>query len=78
MENKKSNGENSRSRIKQKSHRGALDELESLRSIVAENPTLLNKVLEKIRIHKALSIGVSRNKVGSDDKIDKDNSKKDS
>ena len=78
MEKKKSNGEDSKNRMKQKSHRGALDELESLRSIVAENPTLLQKVLEKIRVHKALSIGVSKNKIGSDNKIDKDKSKKDS
>jgi hypothetical protein len=38
-----------------KSARGNMDEYEALRTIVAENSGLLSRVLEKIRIQRAMS-----------------------
>lgn len=32
-----------------------MDEYEAMRTIVSENPGLLNRVLEKIRIHRAMN-----------------------
>jgi hypothetical protein len=41
--------------VMQKSSRGNMDEYEALRTIVSENAGLLNRVLEKIKIHRTLS-----------------------
>ena len=38
-----------------KSARGNMDEYEALRTIVAENVSLLSRVLEKIRIHRTMN-----------------------
>jgi hypothetical protein len=38
-----------------KSARGNMDEYEALRTIIAENTGLLGRVLEKLRIHRAMS-----------------------
>jgi hypothetical protein len=41
--------------IQKKSARGNMDEYEAMRTIVSENPGLLNRVLEKIRVHRAMN-----------------------
>lgn len=41
--------------VMQKSARGNMDEYEALRTIVAENAGLMNRVLEKIKIHRTLA-----------------------
>jgi hypothetical protein len=41
--------------VQKKSARGNMDEYEALRTIVAENPGLFNRVLEKIRVHRAMN-----------------------
>lgn len=50
---KKENSDNAG--VMQKSTRGNMDEYEALRTIVAENTGLLNRVMEKIRIQRTLS-----------------------
>jgi hypothetical protein len=40
--------------IQKKSARGNMDEYEALRTIVAENPGLFSRVLEKIKIYRAM------------------------
>ena len=41
--------------VMQKSARGNMDEYEALRTIVAENTGLMNRVMEKIKIHRTLN-----------------------
>jgi hypothetical protein len=51
--NKKKKDENEGLAVK--SARGNMDEYEALRTIIAENAGLLARVLEKIKVHRALS-----------------------
>jgi hypothetical protein len=41
--------------VQKKSARGNMDEYEALRTIVSENPGLMTRVLEKIRVHRAMN-----------------------
>ena len=52
---KKKKNDADASGVMQKSSRGNMDEYEALRTIVAENAGLLNRVLEKIKIHRTLT-----------------------
>ncbi len=59
-----------------KSARGNMDEYEALRTIVAENTGLLSRVLEKIRIQRAMSgAKPSETPAPADDKKDKKDGK---
>ena len=55
-----------------KSSRGNMDEYEALRTIIAENVGFLSRVLEKIRVQRAMS-GTKSNEAPepADDKKDK-------
>jgi hypothetical protein len=52
---KKKQSDANSSKVMQQSSRGNMDEFEALRTIIAENTGLLNRVLEKIRIQRTLS-----------------------
>lgn len=52
---KKKQNEANNSKVMQQSARGNMDEFEALRTVIAENTGLLNRVLEKIRIQRTLS-----------------------
>lgn len=70
------------SKVMQKSTRGNMDEYQALRTIVAENPGILTRVLEKIRVQRALSGWVAKpkeegkNDTASGDKSSKGKEKK--
>jgi hypothetical protein len=65
--------------IQKKSARGNMDEYEAMRTIVSENPGLMTRVLEKIRVHRAMNSAASDpiKKVSkADDDKEKDKDKK--
>ena len=55
-----------------------MDEYEALRTIVSENPGLMNRVLEKIRVHRAMNSSDNDplNKAAEDKKNPKDKKEK--
>ncbi|MCX6125572.1 MAG: hypothetical protein NTV34_12635 [Proteobacteria bacterium] len=52
---KRKKADENSSSVMQKSARGNMDEYEALRTIVAENPGILTRVMDKIRIQRTLS-----------------------
>jgi hypothetical protein len=64
--------------LQKKSSRGNMDEYEALRTIVSENPGLMNRVLEKIRVHRAMNSSDNDplNKAAEDKKNPKDKKEK--
>jgi hypothetical protein len=61
--------------VQKKSIRGNMDEYEALRTIVSENPGLLTRVLEKIRVARTMNNTEKQNLGKAQDK--KEDDKKD-